>query len=388
MVSKSTTLVSLLALFLLTSACEPSGPEDGEGMAASETTAGAENTLKGAFEGRFLVGAALNGAQFSGRDTLGAGLVAEQFNQVSPENVLKWESIHPEPGRYAFEGPDRYVEFGEAHDMFIVGHTLVWHSQTPQWVFQDAEGNPASRDTLLARMRDHIHTVVGRYKGRIDGWDVVNEALNEDGTLRPSPWREIIGDDYIARAFEFAREADPDAELYYNDYSLPNPAKRDGAVALVRGLQERGVDITGIGMQGHYGLDSPSLALVDSSISAFAALGVDVMITELDIDVLPRAIRNQGAEVSDRAAMRDELNPYADALPDSIQQALAQRYAGLFNLFLDHSGHLTRVTFWGVTDGDSWKNNWPVRGRTNHPLLFDRQGQPKPAFDAVMAAVR
>jgi endo-1,4-beta-xylanase len=357
-------------------------------MAASENTVGAETTLKDAFAGRFLVGAALNGAQYSGRDTLGAGLVAEQFNQVSPENVLKWESIHPEPGWYAFEGPDQYVEFGEAHDMFIVGHTLVWHSQTPQWVFQDADGNPASRDTLLARMRDHIHTVVGRYKGRVDGWDVVNEALNEDGTLRQSPWREIIGDDYIASAFAFAREADPDAELYYNDYSLPNPAKRDGAVALVRDLQERGVDITGIGMQGHYGLSGPSLALVDSSITAFAALGVDVMITELDIDVLPPAMRNQGANVSDRAEMSDALNPYADALPDSVQQALAQRYADLFGLFLDHSDHLTRVTFWGVTDGDSWKNNWPVRGRTNYPLLFDRAGQPKPAFDAVVAAVR
>src|SRR6266699_1074902 len=324
-------------------------------------------TLRTAFEGVFLVGAALNPAQVSGRDTVGAAIVAAQFNSITPENVLKWASVHPGPGTYDFAAPDRYVAFGERHGMFIVGHTLVWHNQTPRWGFQDSSGNPVSRDTLLERLRDHIHTVVGRCQGRIRGWDVVNEALNEDGTLRRTPWLAILGDDYLASAYRFAREADPDAELYYNDYSLENAPKRRGAVQLVTRLRDQGVPITAVGLQGHNRMDWPSPAQEDSTIDAFAALGVRVMITELDVDVLPR-----GAD------------PFVDGLPDSLQQALARRYAELFGSYLRHRGTVTRVTFWGVTDRDSWLNNWPVRGRTNYPLLFGRDGRPKPAFVAVV----
>jgi endo-1,4-beta-xylanase len=255
-------------------------------------------------------------------------------------------------------------------------------------VFQDAAGQPVGRDTLLARMRDHIMTVVGRYKGRIKGWDVVNEALNEDGTLRDSPWRRIIGDDYLVKAFQYAREADPAAELYYNDYSLENPAKRDGAVRLIRMLQDAGVKVAAIGTQEHNKMDWPSAADVDAMIRAFAATGVKVNVTELDVDVLPRATRAQGAEVSDRAALQAGQNPYSAGLPDSVQQALARRYAELFRVYLAHKDVMDRVTFWGVRDGDSWLNNWPVRGRTSYPLLFDRQGRPKPAFDAVVRLAR
>lgn len=341
-------------------------------------------SLKAAFRGAFLVGAAVNEAQFSGRDSAEAALVAAQFNTISPEDALKWERLHPRPGTYDFAAADRYVAFGERHRMFIVGHTLVWHNQTPRWVFEDSAGHPVSRDTLIARMHDHISTVVGRYRGRIGGWDVVNEAVDEDGTLRASPWQRIIGDDYVALAFRFAHEADPGAELYYNDYSLANAPKRLGAVALIRRLRAEGVPVTGIGTQEHDGLDYPPLEALDSSITAFAALGVKVMITELDVDVLPRALRTPGAEVSLQAAARPELNPYTAGLPDSVEQALARRYADLFGVYLRHRGQITRVTFWGVTDRDSWKNNWPVRGRTNYPLLFDREGRPKPAFEAVM----
>jgi endo-1,4-beta-xylanase len=364
---------------LLVAACAPR-------RAAAPAAAPAPVTLRDAYHGAFLVGAALNEAQFSGRDTAGAALVAAQFNTISPENVLKWESVHPRPGSYQLAAADRYVAFGERHGMFIVGHTLVWHNQTPRWVFEDSAGHPVGRDTLIARMRDHIATVVGRYRGRIGGWDVVNEALNEDGTMRASPWQRIIGDDYVALAFRFAREADPAAELYYNDYSLSNAAKRQGVVALIRRLQAEGVKVSGVGMQNHNGLDYPPLEALDSSITAFAALGVRVMVTELDVDVLPRAVRAPGAEVSLSAAARPELDPWTAGLPDSVQQALARRYAALFGVYLRHRGPLARVTFWGVTDRDSWKNNWPVRGRTNYPLLFDREGRPKPAFDAVVQA--
>ncbi len=346
------------------------------------------STLKDAFKGSFLIGAALNPAEFTERNVRDAALVKAQFDSISPENVLKWEMVHPQPDRYNFDLPDKYVAFGEKNHMFIVGHTLVWHQQTPRWVFEDAKGKPVDRETLLKRMREHIQTVVGRYKGRVNGWDVVNEALNEDGTLRQTPWLKIIGEDYIAKAFEFAHEADPTAELQYNDYSLENEAKRQGAIELIKKLRAQGVPITGVGLQGHYRIDWPSIDQVDATIAAFAQLGVKVMITELDVDVLPPALQHHGADISANVELQSQLNPYTNGLPDSVQQTLAKRYADLFGVVLKHRAVLTRVTFWGVTDASSWLNNWPVRGRTNYPLLFDREGRPKPAFDAVIRAAR
>jgi len=344
--------------------------------------------LRDEFRGAFHIGAALNTAQFSGRDSAGSALVERHFDTISPENVLKWALVHPALGRYDFGPSDAYVAYGERHHMFVVGHTLVWHSQLPRWVHRDSSGAAVSRDTLLARMRDHIMTVVGRYRGRIQGWDVVNEALDEDGSLRRSPWLEIIGEDYLVKAYQFAHEADPSAELYYNDYSLENPAKRAGAVALVRRLQAAGVPIKAIGLQAHQKMDWPTLAAEDSTIAAFSALGLRVNITELDVDVLPAAVRSQGADVATRAAATAAQNPYVAGLPDSVQRALAARYEGLFDVFMRHRAVIDRVTFWGVADGDSWLNNWPVRGRRSYPLVFDRQHLPKPAFDGVVRAAR
>ena len=358
------------------------------GAACARTAPPATASLSESFKDAFRVGAALNASQFSGRDTAGVAIVKTQFNTVTPENILKWESVHPRPGEYDFAAPDRYVEFGRANGMTIIGHTLVWHNQTPRWVFQDASGRPASRDTLLARMRDHIHTVAGRYKGKIFGWDVVNEAIDEDGSLRRSPWLTIIGPDFIEKAYEYAHEADPSTQLYYNDYSLENAPKRSGAVALIKKLQSEGIHIAAVGLQGHYKLDWPTSAQIDSTIDAFAALGVKVNITELDVDVLPPAVREPTAEVTARGAPAAGSNPYVGGLPDSVQQRLADRYAELFQVFMRHRDVIDRVTFWGVGDGDSWLNNWPVRGRTSYPLLFDRQHRPKPAFDAVMRVVR
>jgi len=200
-------------------------------------------SLKDVFKSDFMIGAALNRRQFSEEDTRALPIIKSQFNTISPENQLKWQSIHPQPDKYDFDGADRYVAFGEKYGMFVIGHTLVWHNQTPAWVFDDGKGNLVDRDTLLKRMRDHIRTVVGRYKGRIKGWDVVNEAVNADGTLRQSKWLKIIGEDYIAKAFQFAHEADPQAELYYNDYSLENEPKRNGAVQLIKKLKADGIPI-------------------------------------------------------------------------------------------------------------------------------------------------
>jgi endo-1,4-beta-xylanase len=352
--------------------------------ACTATAAHAPTSLKQAFKGDFFVGAAINEAEITGQDQRADALIESQFNSISPENVLKWESVHPQPGKYAFDLPDQYVAFGTKHHMFIVGHNLVWHNQVPAWVFHDDKGDLLTRDALLARMKDHIDTVVGRYKGRINSWDVVNEALNDDGTMRQSLWFKIIGPDYIEKAFQFAHEADPRAELVYNDYSLENEPKRDAAIALVKKMRSDGVYITGVGIQGHDHLDWPTVQQEEDTIAAFEAAGIKVSISELDINVLPSAGQQRTADVNLRIQQNAALNPYVNGLPDSVQKELATRYADLFGVFLKHPGEVERVTFWGVTDGDSWLNDWPVEGRTNYPLLFDRAGQPKLAYDAVL----
>lgn len=343
-------------------------------------------TLREAYADHFLIGAALNRAIVSGTDRAAADLAARQFSSVTSENDMKWQSIHPAPGRYAFDAADACVEFARKHRMAVIGHTLVWHSQTPAWVFQGEDGAPPTREVLLERMRDHIRTVAGRYKGRVKGWDVVNEAIADGGPgpLRDSPWRRIIGEDFIDHAFRAAREADPDAELYYNDYGIENERKRQHTVAVLRGLLDRGVPIDGVGIQGHYGIEHPPAAVVEQTIKDFAALGLKVMITELDVDVLPARGPAGNADVGRRERGGAAANPYTEGLPDEIQQKLARRYADLFEVFLRHRKSVTRVTFWGLDDGHSWLNHFPVRGRTNHPLLFDRQLNPKPAFTAVL----
>jgi endo-1,4-beta-xylanase len=333
--------------------------------------------LKDIFKGDFMIGVALNQRQFTQEDTNGAALVKRQFNAISPENVMKWESIHPRPGPdgYSFEAADRYVEFGEKNGMFIVGHTLIWHSQTPRWVFQGEGTNVATREVLLERMRDHIHKVAGRYKGRIKSWDVVNEALNEDGSLRKTPWFRIIGEDYIAKAFEFAHEADPAAELRYNDYSIENERKRTGAIALVKKLQAQKVPVGGLGSQTHANLSSPSAELLDAALTDFASLGIPISITELDVNAAQGGQRNLSADVSQNAQAA------TGGVVDAANQKLADQYASLFRVFLKHRKQIKLVTFWGLTDRDSWR-------RSGKPLLFDGEWRPKPAFDSVIAERR
>ena len=342
-----------------------------------------QRTLKDVFKSDFKIGVALNRRQIFEEDVRGAEIVETQFNSITPENILKWALVHPEPGRYDFTAPDRFVEFGEKHGMFIVGHTLVWHNQTPDWVFQDDKGNAADRETLVKRLRDHISTVVGRYKGRINGWDVVNEALNQDGTMRQSPWLKIIGNDYLELAFKFAHKADPSAQLYYNDYDLELPAKRAGAVKLIKKLKAAGVPISGVGLQNHNNLNWPTPRDEDDTITAFSRLGVKIHITELDVDVLPRTTK-PGADYAVDVPLTPQLNPYVNRFPDAIRIMQAMSYSQLFYVYLKHRDAIERVTFWGVTDGDSWLNNWPIKGRTNHPLLFDRNGEAKIALKAII----
>ena len=267
-------------------------------------------TLRSVYADDFLIGVALNTSMVNGTNPRAAEIAARQFSSLTAENDMKWQSLHPEPERYDFKAADAYVEFGATHKMAVIGHTLVWHSQTPGWVFKGKEGGAATREELLARMKEHIHTVVGRYKGRIRGWDVVNEAISDGPEgLRDSPWHRIIGDDFLEQAFRFAREADPTAELYYNDYGLENREKRARAVAMLKGLLERGVPVAAVGMQGHYGLKWPEGAMVEQAIRDFTALGLKVMITELDVDVLPSRRGVGVAEISRSEKADPALNP-------------------------------------------------------------------------------
>lgn len=342
---------------------------------AGGTTQTKEIGLKDVVGNKFLVGAALNVRQSSGADTSSLKIVKRHFNSIVAENCMKSEEIQPREGEFFFDEADKFVNFGIENNMSIIGHCLIWHSQCPDWFFTDDKGNNVSPEILRQRMKTHISTVVGRYKRKIKGWDVVNEAIVEDGSYRKSKFYEILGEEFIPLAFQYAHEADPDAELYYNDYGMNVKGRREGVVKLIRSLKEKGLRIDAVGMQGHMGMDYPDIKEFEESMLAFAAEGVKVMITEWDMSALPTA--RQSANISDTVAFRKSLNPYPDALPDSVNTAWNKRMDEFFTLFEKHFDIVTRVTAWGVSDGDSWKNDFPVRGRKDYPLLFDRNYQPK-----------
>lgn len=340
------------------------------------------SSLKNKFSNEFYIGAAINDGVIDESDAPALKLLNQEFNSITAENIMKWMYVHPEKETFYFDTSDRFVALGEKNNMFIVGHTLIWHSQLAPWMYEIKDST-----AMADHIKNHINQIAGRYKGRIDSWDVVNEALNEDGTYRESIFYEVLGDEYIDLAFRTAAKADPKAELVYNDYNLWKPEKRAGVVQMVKLLQSKGTKIDGIGMQAHWSLAGPSLEDIENSILAYAELGVKVMFTELDITVLPNPWDIEGAEVSqDYKDLEgsDVFNPYKEELPDSIQDKLAKRYEEIFKLFLKHKDKISRVTFWGINDDGSWLNNWPIKGRTNYPLLFDRNFQPKKAYKSVM----
>ena len=339
-----------------------------------------DTSLKNAYQNDFLIGTALNASQIKGRDSLAARLIPDQFNSITAENIMKCVVIHPGWNKYNFDLADKFVEYGRKYKMFIVGHTLIWHSQLSPFV-----KNIGTGDSLLMFMTNHIHTVAGRYAGKVNSWDVVNEALNEDGTLRNSIFLEKLGEDYIRKAFELAAKAAPNTELYYNDFNIEQPAKRAGAIALIKKLKAGGVRIDGIGIQGHWSIRGPSLEDIENSILEYSALGLKVSFTELDLTCLPNPWDLAGADVNQNFEGSPFMNPYPNGLPDSLQTKLATCYEGLFKLFIKYKDKIERITFWGVNDGQSWLNNWPIKGRTNYPLLFDRNFKQKPAFEKVMA---
>jgi len=343
--------------------------------------------LKDVFAGKFHIGAAIDGGVAQQADNKLRPLVEKHFDSITPANLLKWGPYNPKPGEYNDEAAEAYFAYGKANHQYIVGHCLFWHSQTPQWVFKDDKGADLTREALLERMRERVRRLAKLYGDRTNAWDVVNEAIMEDGSLRGSPFHRIIGPDFVAQAFRIAKEEMPASVAFlYNDYNMENPRRIETVVKLVHDLRAQGLRIDAVGSQAHWRLATPTIEQIEKSIIALRDAGVKVHFTELDIEMLPR--NAAGADVSATQKAAPDINPYTAGLPPELQAQLAQRYADIFALFLKYPGVIERVTFWGVTDGDSWLNNWPVRGRTNYPLLFDRDGKPKPAFAAVVKAAR
>jgi endo-1,4-beta-xylanase len=341
-------------------------------------------TLRAAAKGRFHVGVGL--ADRIPERPADWPLLTAQFDTVTPENCLKPDPVQVEEGKFNLERGDAFVEFARSKGLRVVGHCLVWakDDRTPPWFYRDGEG-VASKDLLLERMRTHIRTVVGRYRGKIAEWDVVNEALDDgEPLLRDSGWSRACGDEFIAEAFRAAHAADPEAMLIYNDYNNELPAKREKLITLVKSLKAREVPVHAVGLQGHYEIDRVPLADIEATLKAMRELGVKVVVSELDIDVIPR-----GRWWAEGGKFREEmakLDPYRDGCPPEVLARQAEQYAALFRVFAKYPDVIGRVSFWNLHDGQSWLNDFPWR-RVNHPLLFDRAGKPKPAFDAVIRAL-
>jgi endo-1,4-beta-xylanase len=319
-------------------------------------------SLKEVYKDYFLIGAAVSNLNIYNYEDL----LKKHFNSLTPENQMKWEVIHPRPNVYNFNDADEIVDFAMKNGMKVRGHTLVWHNQTPPWVFAGKDGGLGTKEELLERLKEHIKEVVGHYKGKVYAWDVVNEALSDNPYefLRKAPWYDICGEEVIEKAFIWAHEVDPDAKLFYNDYNLEDPVKREKAYQLVKRLKEKGVPIHGIGIQGHWTLSWPTPKMLEDSIKRFLELGVEVQITEFDISIYYDRNENNNFKVP----------------PEDRLEKQAQLYKEAFAILRKYKGKVTGVTFWGVADDYTWLFFWPVRGREDYPLLFDKNHNPKKAF--------
>jgi endo-1,4-beta-xylanase len=352
----------------------------------------AQTTLKQAYKEAFKIGVAVNDNIVSGKDLASQNIVVKHFNSITLENSMKAALINPQPGVFNFGPADAFIDFGKKNNMFIIGHTLAWHNQTPDWFFQDNNGKPKSKEEVAQRLHDHIKAIAGRYAGKVHAWDVVNEVIDDDGSYRPTKWVKgiVSGEEFVKLAFKYASQYAPNTELYYNDFNAWRPSKRDGIVKMVKMLQSAGIKIDGVGIQGHWGLNYPKTEYIEQAIDDYAALGIKVMITELDVDVLPLTKEGQiiGQSMTEKQFQNEEfklfLDPYPKELPDSVQKALANRYAELFEIFYKRKEKIDRVTLWGVEDGMNWKNDYPIPNRTNYPLLWDRNKKAKPALKAVL----
>lgn len=335
--------------------------------AAVAQTPDSQKGLRDYYKDYFPIGVSISPRDVTGPESV---LILKHFSSLTAENMMKMGPIHPEEDRYNFEPADRIVDFGITNGLRVRGHTLCWHNQTPGWLFTGAEGEEVTKEVLLNRLKEHITAVVSRYKGKVYAWDVVNEAVddNPDNYLRKSKWFQVCGEEYIAKAFQYAHEADPDALLFYNDYNAVKPGKRDNIYKLLSGLIKAGVPVHGVGIQGHWSIDEPTEGDLRDAIEKYASLGLQVHVTELDVSVYPK---------EERREPRDDDK--ADFTPE-LEKRQIEKYSMIFKVFRDYKDKISSVTFWNVSDRRSWLDNFPVRGRKDFPLLFDQQLQPKKAY--------
>jgi endo-1,4-beta-xylanase len=324
--------------------------------------------LKDYYRGHFPMGVAIRPSSVEGEE---ASLIIKHFESVTAENAMKMGPIHPRENEFNWKDADVIVDFAQKNNLKLRGHTLCWHNQAPGWMFKDSEGNDASKEVLLKRLKDHINAVVSRYKGKIYAWDVVNEVIDDDDLkyFRESPWYKICGDEYIKKAFEYAHEADPNALLFYNDYNTESPGKRDRIYKMLKQLLDQKVPIHGVGLQGHWSIFGPTEQELRQSIEKFSSLGLQIQITELDISVY-----------KSENTRRDRGPNEPDTFTPEMEAKQLEQYKMVFKVFREYKEKITGVTFWNVSDKSSWLDNFPVRGRKNYPLLFDQDLKPKKAY--------
>ena len=329
--------------------------------------------------------------QVSNDQTADWPLITKNFNWVVAENCMKCEVIHPQEGVYDFTLADKFVDKAKAAGMKVLGHCLIWHSQCAPWFHYDRNGKLVSREVLKKRMREHITTIVSHFRGRVDAWDVVNEAFEDDGTPRKSLFYQILGTDFIPLAFQYAHEADPNAQLYYNDYSMNKASKVEGVARFFCPLINQGLPVTAIGMQGHMiledNVDNSTIKQYEHSIETIAALGVPTFFSELDISVLPNPYGFSGANVSDRFAYRPEMDPYVNGLTKEQEEKLGQFWVDFYTMLISHHKDIIRVNFWCLNDANSWRNDFPIKGRTDYATLFTRDNQLKPFVSKLIELV-
>ena len=336
-------------------------------------------SLKEKFSDYFLIGATINQQDYQiiDKDDRVLKIVSEDFNSVTPENSMKWMHSHPEYSKFTFSNAQKIVDFAKENDMYLLGHTLVWHNQVPDYLSDIQDSIKFNR-----HLKNHIFQLVTRFKNKVDMWDVVNEALNDDGSLRETIFLKMIGENYIEKAFQYANESDPNVALAYNDYNLYKPKKRAGAIRIINSLKEKGIRIDAVGIQAHWDLHFPSIKEIEETIIDLASSGVDVMITELDITVIPNPYELAGIAREEFKKFEGDKkwDPFQAGIPDKIQNKLTKRYKDIFELFIKHHDKISRVTFWGTTDKYTWRNDNPINNRTDYPLLFDRDYKKKPAY--------
>ncbi len=384
-------MVSIGALFS-TGGCdsdEAAGASKDSDAEQSDTDTGEPpTTLKDKYADYFLIGAAADSKSY----TTHADLLKEHFSSITAENEMKWESLQRSEGNFTFITADRIVDFARKNDIAVRGHALVWHRQTPSWVFKGEDGEEVSPEVLLERMRAHITEVMTHFKGRVEAWDVVNEAMMNDGRLRTgdeadpnqnSPWYAVLGEQYIAEAFKAARAADPNALLFYNDYYNYLSEKRDAIYALLKGLLDDGVPVDGVGLQCHIKIEPSTNSMdqayyqtaeeLEKAIELYASLGLTVHVTEMDVSLY-----------SPNVTYTEDMYYTVDTFTDEVETEQAERYAEFFDMFRKHKDAVSNVTFWGIADDNTWlSERASAPDRLDFPLIFDVDHEKKKAFDAI-----